>query len=138
VELYAATPAGLLHFHPGEGAARRLRTEDARAALARAAAAPELAEAAAVLVLTGIVSRTAWKYGARGWRHVFWDAGAMLANLLALGEEGGIGPRLLTAFMDAEVSEVLGIEPPREAPVALLAAGRARPPREAGRAPPGH
>jgi hypothetical protein len=75
VELYAATPAGLLHFHPGEGAVRRLPTADARAALAGVAAAPELAEAAAVLVLTGIGWRTAWKYGARGWRHVFWDAG---------------------------------------------------------------
>jgi SagB-type dehydrogenase family enzyme len=128
VELYAATPAGLLHFHPGEGAVRRLRTEDVRAALAGAAAAPELAEAAAVLVLTGIVWRTAWKYGARGWRHVFWDAGAMLANLLALAEEGGLGPRLLNAFIDAEVAEVLGLEPPREAPVVLLAAGRTRPP----------
>jgi hypothetical protein len=62
----------------------------------------------------------------------------MLANLLALGEEGGIGPRLLTAFMDAEVAEVLGIEPPREAPVALLAAGRARPPARPAVLPPGH
>jgi nitroreductase len=138
VELYAATPAGLLHFHPGEGAVRRLPTADARAALAGVAAAPELAEAAAVLVLTGIGWRTAWKYGARGWRHVFWGAGAMLANLLALGEEGGIGPRLLTAFMDAEVAEVLGIEPPREAPVALLAAGRARPPARPAALAPGH
>ena len=135
VELYAATPAGLLHFHPGEGAVRRLRTEDARAALAGAAAAPELAEAAAVLVLTGIVWRSAWKYGARGWRHVFWDAGAMLANLLALAEESRIGSRLLSAFMDAEVAEVLGVEPPREAPVALLAVGRARPPARAAPLP---
>jgi nitroreductase len=76
-----------------------------------------------VLVLTGILWRTAWKYGARGWRHVFWDAGTMLANLLALADDAGLEPRLLAAFVDAEVAEVLGVEPPREAPVALLAAG---------------
>jgi nitroreductase len=106
---------------------RRLRAEDVRAALARAAAAPEVAEAAAILVLTAIVWRTAWKYGARGWRHVFWDTGAMLANLLALADEAGLDPRLFTAFADAEVARILGTDPPEEAPVALLALGHAEP-----------
>jgi SagB-type dehydrogenase family enzyme len=123
VELYVATTS-LWHFHPGEGTLRRLRDEDPRAALSEAAAAPEIAEAAVVLVLTGILWRTAWKYGARGWRHIFWDAGTMLANLLALAGEAGLEPRVLSAFLDAEVAEVLGVAPPREAPVALLAAGR--------------
>ena len=121
IELYVATDAGLSHYHPGEGALYRLRSEDPRAALAAAAAARALSRAGVVLALTGIVWRTAWKYGARGWRHVFWDAGAMLANLLALTADAG--PRLLTGFVDAEVARVLGVEPPREAAVALLAAG---------------
>jgi hypothetical protein len=64
IELYVATKSWLAHYHPGEGTLRRLRDKDTRAALARAASAPELAEAAAVLVLTGILWRTAWKYGA--------------------------------------------------------------------------
>jgi SagB-type dehydrogenase family enzyme len=136
VELYAATQVGLTHFHPGEGVVRRLRTEDSRAALAHAAAAPRLAEAAAVLVLTGIPWRTAWKYGARGWRHVFWDAGAMLANLLALADEAGLDPRVFTAFADADVARILGVEPPREAPVALLALGHVRPASPADTLPP--
>jgi SagB-type dehydrogenase family enzyme len=125
VELYVAGELGLAHFDPGEGVVRRLRAEDVRAALARAAAAPGVAEAAAILVSTGIVWRTAWKYGPRGWRHVFWDAGTMLANLLALADEAGLDPRLFTAFADAEVARILGVEPPGEAPVALLALGHA-------------
>jgi SagB-type dehydrogenase family enzyme len=127
VELYVATERRLAHFRPGEGMVRRLRADDVRAALARAAAAPEVAEAAAILALTAIVWRTAWKYGARGWRHVFWDAGTMLANLLALADEAGLDPRLVTAFADAEVARILGVEPPEEAPVALLALGHAEP-----------
>jgi SagB-type dehydrogenase family enzyme len=127
VELYAATQVGLAHFHPGEGRLHPLRNEDVRAALAGAAAARELAEADAVLVLTGILWRTAWKYGPRGWRHVFWDAGTMLANLLALAEEAALDPRLFTAFVDAGVARILGVEPPGEAPVALLALGHAEP-----------
>jgi SagB-type dehydrogenase family enzyme len=125
VELYVATGSGLAHFHPGEGTLRRLREDDPRATLAAAAAAPELADAAEVLALSGILWRTAWKYGARGWRHVFWDAGAMLANLLALTEKAGAEPQLLVAFADRPVADVLGIESPLEAPVALVASGRA-------------
>ena len=136
VELYVAMASGLWHFDPGEGTLRRLRAEDPRAALGAAAAAPEIADAAVVLILTGILWRTAWKYGARGWRHVFWDAGAMLANLLALADEAGLKPRLLTAFVDADVADTLGVVPPREAPVALVSAGRGKPASEPARLAP--
>jgi SagB-type dehydrogenase family enzyme len=125
VEVYAATRAGLSHYHPGEGALYRLRHEDPRAALARAAVAPELSTAAVVLVVTGILWRTAWKYGPRGWRHIFWDGGAMLANLLALTADAD--PRLLVAFVDPDVAAIVGVDPPREAPVALLAIGSGEP-----------
>jgi len=136
VELYVATEAGLWHYHPGEGALRCLRGEDPRAALAAAAAAPELSRAAAVLALTATPWRTAWKYGARGWRHIHWDAGTMLANLLALAEDRG--PRLLTAFVDAELAGALGVEPPREVPLALLAAGESKPASGPARLAPLH
>ena len=136
VELYAATERTLAHFNPGDGMLYPLRTQDSRAELARPAAAPELAETEAILVLTGIVWRTAWKYGARGWRHVFWDAGTMLANLLALAEEAELDPRVSTAFADAELARILGTDIRREAPVALLALGHARPASPAGALPP--
>jgi SagB-type dehydrogenase family enzyme len=121
VEVYVGTEAGLAHYHPGHEALYRFRSEDPRPALARAAVAPELESAAVVLVLTGILWRTAWKYGARGWRHIFWDGGAMLANLLALAADAD--PRLLVAFVDADVAELVGVDERQEAPVALFAAG---------------
>src|SRR5205823_11339506 len=42
------------------------------------------------IVLTGIPWRTSWKYGERGWRHLWWDSGAVAANLLALSPEAGV------------------------------------------------
>ena len=126
IEVYVATPDGLYHFHPRELALRRIREGDYRAVLAEAAAAPELAEAGAILVLTGILWRTAWKYGLRGYRHLYWDAGTMLANLLALAPS----PRLFTGFVDRDVNALLGVDGEREAALALLAVGRAE------RAPP--
>ena len=116
-------PAGLYHFCPGDFTLRRLRENDGRSALADAAAEPALARRAATLVLTGIYWRNTWKYQARGYRHLFWDSGTMLANALAVGDALGLAPRVLTGFADAEVNHLLGVDPAREAALELLALG---------------
>ena len=51
-------------------------------------------------MLTGIPWRTAWKYRDRGCRHLFWDSGAIVANLLALAEAAALPARLLLGFVD--------------------------------------
>jgi hypothetical protein len=38
---------------------------------------------APAVVITGVPWRTGWRYRERGYRHVYWDAGTMLAQLLA-------------------------------------------------------
>jgi len=130
VEVYLACAelpglaAGLYHFHPLELALRRLRADDVRARLAEAVDAPAIAEAGAVLVLTGILWRSAWKYQERAYRHLYWDAGTILANLLALAASSGLEPRLLTGFVDAEVDRLVGADGKLEAALALLAVGR--------------
>ena len=140
IEVYLASAtlpgleAGLYHFHPRELALRRLRAGDYRAFLADASAAPEVADAGAVLVLTGTLWRTAWKYGARGYRHLWWDAGTMLANLFALASSASLGPHLLTAFVDTDVNLLLGVDGRREMALVLLAVGRAE--RASGRDDP--
>jgi SagB-type dehydrogenase family enzyme len=129
VEVYVACAplddlaAGLYHFHPGELALRRLRKGDVRARLAAAAAEEALAGAGAVLCLSGIPWRTGWKYGERGYRHLFWDAGTMLANLIALAASGGLGPLLRIGFVDREANALLGLDGEREVVVELLAVG---------------
>ena len=44
--------------------------------------------AAPAIVVTGVPWRTGWRYRERGYRHVYWDAGTMLAQLLAVGRLG--------------------------------------------------
>jgi len=133
VEVYLACadlpdlPDGLYHFHPRELVLRRLRAGDVRASLAASADADDLAEAEAILVLTGILWRTAWKYQARGYRHLYWDAGTMLANVLALAAADGAEARLLTGFVDDEVNRLVGVDGRHEAALALAAVGRATP-----------
>jgi len=77
----------------------------------------------ATVVVTGIPARTCWKYAARGFRHLFWDAGTMLANLLSAADAYGVSSSVSLGFDDAEVGALLGIEAPDEVPIALVALG---------------
>ena len=115
--------AGLYHFCPGDFTLRRLREGDVRGALAAAAADPALARRAATLALTAIYWRNTWKYQARGYRHLFWDSGTMLANTLAVGDALGLAPRVLTGFVDTDVNHLLGVDSAREAALELVGLG---------------
>lgn len=123
-------PAGLYHFEPLEFALRRLRDGDVRGTLAAAADEDDLSVAPVVVAITGVPARTVWKYGDRGYRHVLWDAGTVIANLGATADAAREDPRVVTGFVDREVSHLLGLDEEEELPVALVALGH-RDPRPA-------
>ena len=130
VEIYAALPEtgelepGIYHFSPADLRLRGLRRGDWRGLIARAAAErPVLLQARAVLVLSAIFWRSAWKYRARAYRYCFWDAGTMLANLLAAAAAEGLSTELVTAFADPDIEALLGIDGEREGALCLVALG---------------
>jgi SagB-type dehydrogenase family enzyme len=116
----AGLRAGVYHFEPAEFALRRLRDGDFRGHLAASAAEPAIARLPVHLVLTGIPWRTTWKYGERGYRHLYWDAGAIAANVLALAAAVGWRAAVLLGFVDQEVSTLVGAGSPEEYPLALV------------------
>jgi SagB-type dehydrogenase family enzyme len=138
-EIYVVTadlvdlPAGVYHVSPGDFALRRLREGDFRGALAVAAADDGLAAAPATLIATAIYWRNTWKYQARGYRHLFWDSGSLLANLLAAAAALDVAARLVTGFVEREVNGLLGVDAEKEGALVLAALGRAG--RAAGVAP---
>jgi SagB-type dehydrogenase family enzyme len=117
VELYVACAGvdgvadGVHHFAPLEFGLTTLR------AGAVEGASP------CTFVFTGIPWRTAWKYGERGFRHLYWDAGTMLANLLAVAEALGLDTRVWTGFVDEDVARLVGIDGVTEFPLALVTIG---------------
>jgi len=124
----AGLAPGLYHFCPGDFALRRLREGDFRGAVAAAAADDEVAARPATLVLTAIYWRNTWKYQARGYRHLFWDSGAMLSHLLAGAAALGVPARVAAGFVDGDVNALLGLDAATEGALVLaLVGGAARP-----------
>jgi SagB-type dehydrogenase family enzyme len=119
LEVYASTrsvagvPDGLYWYDPIEHALLRI--------------GPPAEGDRSTLVVTGVPWRTGWRYAERGWRHIYWDAGTLLSQLLAAADSAGLQPRLRTSFPDAEVSELVGADGVHEFPVALLSFGDGQP-----------
>jgi SagB-type dehydrogenase family enzyme len=117
--------AGVYHFGPHDFALRRLRGGDFRSAVVEATAAePSVVTAPALLVCTSTFWRNSWKYQARTYRHCFWDAGTLLANLLAVAAAQNAPARVVLGFVDSAINRLLGLDAEREVALAIVPIGR--------------
>jgi SagB-type dehydrogenase family enzyme len=124
---------GVYHFNPGDFSLRRLRAGDFRGAVALATADDAVATAGASLILSAIYWRNTWKYQARGYRHLFWDGGTLLSQVLATARALDLPARLVTGFVDAQVNALLGLDALKEAALVVVPVG---PPGPSAAAPP--
>ena len=116
---------GLYHFSPADLRMAGLRRGDWRGYIAGAAAKrPSILHARAVIAMSAIYWRSEWKYRARAYRYCYWDAGTILANLLAAAAAEEISAEVITAFDDPALETLLGIDGEREGMIALVALGR--------------
>jgi Nitroreductase family len=104
-----ALPAGVHWYHPQAHALVQI--------------GPPPRGGAPTIVVTGIPWRTGWRYRERGYRHIYWDVGTMLAQLLAAADSAGLEAALYTRFPDQAVAELVGAEGVHEWPVAVVALG---------------
>jgi len=126
IELYIVSSgiqglkSGIFHFNPLSFALIQIRDRDSSLAEATADAT---ASSPVTIVFTSMAWRNAWKYEARSYRHWFWDAGVMAANLLATCSSESLKAKLWMGFVDSEIDQILGLEKEGEATVALATIG---------------
>jgi len=119
LEVYVAVPdgvdvpAGVHWYDPREHALVRI--------------APPPRGGAPALAVTGVPWRTGWRYRERGYRHVYWDAGTMLSQVLAVADSAGLTASLFSRFPDAAVAALVGADGVHEWPVAVVALGSGPP-----------
>jgi SagB-type dehydrogenase family enzyme len=114
--------SGIYHFCPGDFTLTELRIGDYRAELASAAGDNgNIITSPVTIVFTSFAWRNAWKYQSRSYRHWFWDAGVIAANLLATSISNDIHPFLIVGFVDNIVNQLLRLDDKRESSVAMAA-----------------
>jgi SagB-type dehydrogenase family enzyme len=115
---------GLYHYGAHDHALRKLRDGDFRGAVIKATGNDTNAATAPLLILTtSTFWRNAWKYHARAYRHVFWDSGTVLANLLCEASTLNLARCLILGFEDRAVNQLLDVNPNKEATVSIITCG---------------
>jgi SagB-type dehydrogenase family enzyme len=135
---YRDTPTGRIHYRAAASAGNRHPLEiytvttgladlpggvwhhDPLGHRLRHIAPPPTGDGATFLVITGVPWRTAWKYAERAWRHLWWDCGTLLSQLLALADAAGQPARLQLAFPDDAVATLVGADGIDEYPLAIV------------------
>jgi len=130
VELYVVCgdlpglAAGVYHYGAHDNGLRQLRSGDFRGVLIDATVnEPAVAQAPAILLATSTFWRNSWKYGARAYRHTFWDTGTMLPNTLATATSVRLPASVVVGFVDDAVNRLLDVDGEQEFAVALVPVG---------------
>ncbi len=115
--------AGVYHYLPEQHRLEVVAKGDIREPLAEAAVSQEwLSHAPVVVVITGVLARTAARYGKRAERYANMEAGHASQNVLLEATALGLGATPVGAFDDAKVSRLLHL-PAGEAPLYLIPVG---------------
>ena len=117
--------AGLFHFQPAEFSLDKLSGGSFGNKVAEAALGQSfLAKAGLVFIWSAILRRNFSKYGHRGMRYVFMDAGHICQNLLLAAEGLGLGACPVAAFYDDELNGLLDLDGTEESVIYLAAVGK--------------
>jgi SagB-type dehydrogenase family enzyme len=123
LELFIVTEQGMFKYLPSKHALEKLIDQDVRSALTSAAWGQEFVEAAPLtLVFTAEFARTTRRYGQRGVRYVYMEAGHAAQNVHLQAEALGLGSVAVGAFDDLGVSKVLSL-PDYLEPIYMIAIG---------------
>lgn len=117
-------PQGLYHYAIREHSLEELQSGDLGGAITRAAMGQRMcARASAVFIWTGIFQRTTWRYGDRGFRYVYLDAGHIAENLALAAVSLGLGSCQVGALFDDEVDAIIGVDGVNESTLYMSVVG---------------
>ena len=115
---------GILHFDVKGFQLERLTEGAPGQDVAHAALDQDfLARAHAVFIWSAIPRRTIAKYGHRGLRYIFLDAGHISQNLCLAAEAIGAGACPVAAFYDNEINSLLNIDGEEETVICMAGVG---------------
>ena len=124
LETYLATTEGLFRYLPEKHALEQISAKDVRSDLAKAALGQRFIKSApATIIFAAVPTRTTGRYGERGLRYIYMEAGHAAENVHLQVAALGLGSVPVGAFSDDEVAKVLNL-PKDEKPLYLIPVGR--------------
>lgn len=115
---------GLYHYAAADRALELVRAGGMAREVAHLCYTEALAEAGAVIALTGISAKSRLKYGERGYRFTLLEAGHIAQNALLAANAVGLGACAFGGFIDDDLDKLLGIDGLDEVSLYLVAFGR--------------
>jgi SagB-type dehydrogenase family enzyme len=122
LELYLALQAvsgiadGLYHYDPLAHELEQLEPGHFQAALASLSIGQDMILSAnATIVISAVRRRTMWKYGQRGYRFLWLDAGHVGQNVYLVATGMGLGVAAVGGFFDGEVDALLRLSADEQA-----------------------
>ncbi len=107
----AGLEPGIYHYNPTETNLRLVIPGDKTKTIAEALVQPHLAEGASlILFITAIFERSVFKYGDRGYRFVFLEAGHVAQNINLVANAFGQGCINIGGFFDREIDDLLRLD----------------------------
>lgn len=126
LEIYLAQCNGLFHYVPEDHQLTQITDRNLLKDIAHAALGQGVIQRAAVVVIiTAVYERIERKYGSRGRRYVFMEAGHTAQNVLLQVVSLGLGAVPVGAFYDDRMKEMLDL-PEDHDPVYLIPVGHVR------------
>ena len=131
VQRVEGVPVGLYHYHPVKHALTLLRALDAAQAraLALQAVADQdwFADAPLMVVLAARVERNFWKYRnhTKAYRALMLDAGHLSQTWYLLATEAGMPAFITAAINEVNLEQALGLDPLKDAVIAVCGCGAA-------------
>ena len=124
LEVFVVSMDGLFHYLPDGHCLEELTAEDIRGKIAAAAWGQEfIRQAGATFVIAAEFERTTERYGQRGVRYVYMEAGHAAQNMHLEAEAMELGSVAVGAFNDGAVSKVLKLPGSLE-PLYMVVVGR--------------
>ena len=117
-------PRGIYHYSVRDHTLEAVKKGDFRKQITDAGLEQGmLGEAGVTFVLSAIFDRVCCKYGQRGYRYVYMEAGHISQNIYLEAVSLGLGSVCAGAFLDDKVNELIGVDGRSEAAIYLHAVG---------------
>ena len=102
---------GLYHYNPHEHHLRLMSEENLTGPIAEALAQPNVAlDSSVIFLISAIFARETMKYGDRGYRFAFLEAGHLGQNLDLASASLGLGSMSIGGFCDRDIDKLLNID----------------------------